>query len=280
MTSTEERDSLQARLTELAQPRADLAGPQLPTVSAVRELLTRLDRALVLAGQAAAVSEVSRDLLASSALAACFPLVLLYHAGHPERVPPLLLQIWKEQARLLGIQIAESLAASAGAGGPQARGQAGGLSMKEPAAVYETTSGESAAANGNGLECLAIFHAAVGEHQRAKRGGAEGRRILYRLMATLDLSRDEAGRVFDVTGETVRRWERRMVEIPTEQLARLTTADAGLSRLLELFLPDRLTLAIRRPADAFGGERALDWILRGRIAQVAESYDRALMYQA
>lgn len=280
MTSTEEGAPLQARLTELAQPRADLAGPQLPTVSAVRELLTLLDRALVLVGQGAAVSEVSRDLLASSALAACFPLLLLYHAGHPERVPPLLLHIWQEQARLLGIQIAESLAAPAGAGELRARGEAGDLSMKEPAAVYETTSVESAAANGNGLECLAIFHAAVGGHQRAKRGGAEGRRILYRLMATLDLSRDEAGRIFGVTGETVRRWERGMVEISAQQLARLTAADAALSRLLELFLPERLPLALRRPAEAFGSERALDWILRGLIAQVAESYDRALMYQA
>jgi hypothetical protein len=53
----------------------------------------------------------------------------------------------------------------------------------------------------------------------------------------------------------------------------------ALDRLLALFQPARLPLAIRRPAELFDGERALDWILRGRIGEAAGRYEIALSYQ-
>jgi hypothetical protein len=40
-----------------------------------------------------------------------------------------------------------------------------------------------------------------------------------------------------------------------------------------------LPTGIRRPAELFDGETALAWILRGRIAEVADRYETALLYQ-
>jgi transcriptional regulator with XRE-family HTH domain len=60
---------------------------------------------------------------------------------------------------------------------------------------------------------------------------------------------------------------------------RLHVANAALSRLEEMFVPVRLPEIIRRPAQGFGGERALDWILRGEIDKVVEHYDLTLAYQ-
>lgn len=128
-------------------------------------------------------------------------------------------------------------------------------------------------------EHLSLFNVAVGACLRDASGVAEGRRMLRRLIVALDLSYDEAGRALGVTGETVRRWERSMVLVPTRRLSVLTGADDALSRLLGLFRPERLPVAIRRPAALFDGESALDWILRGRIQEVADRYDVALSYQ-
>ena len=108
----------------------------------------------------------------------------------------------------------------------------------------------------------------------------EGRRILRRLTTALNIGQDEAGRMFDVSGETIRRWDRGKVRIPESRMAGLVSAEAALGRLEALFLPDRLPQAIRRPAELFQGERALDLILRGRIADVAARYEMALAYQA
>ncbi len=108
----------------------------------------------------------------------------------------------------------------------------------------------------------------------------EGRRILRRLTAVLGLAQDEAGRMFGVSGETIRRWDRGKVRIPDSRLASLISAEAALARLEALFLPDRLLQAIRRPAELFQGERALDLILRGRISDVASRYEAVLAYQA
>jgi len=278
------------RLAELGQPEADLMGPVVPAFNAVRGLVERLDARLALLGHLAQMPEAAAELLTGAVLQASFPVLVQYRRGHPERAASLLIGIWGEHARALDIATPDALAALTGAAAPRARSGA----EARPAAVKEAATpayvagalgppeegAAMKATNGDGWECLVLFNTAVSDYLRLKRRGAEGRHILQRLMRTLDLSRDETGRMFGVTGETVRRWERGMVEVPAQQLAALTAADGALSRLLELFLPERLPLAIRRPAEAFGGERALDWILRGRIAHVAESYDRALMYQA
>jgi len=109
---------------------------------------------------------------------------------------------------------------------------------------------------------------------------SRGRLVIQRLMGHLSLSQDELGRLVGVTGETVRRWKTGATRIPLSCLAELTAAEAALNRLLQIFRPERLPLAIRRKADLFGGKRALDWILDGRIAEVADHYEISLAYQA
>ncbi|MDP2998020.1 MAG: helix-turn-helix domain-containing protein [Bryobacterales bacterium] len=113
----------------------------------------------------------------------------------------------------------------------------------------------------------------------ARRHDLEARLALDRLMLRLGLSQDEAARMLGVSGETVRRWQRGAVKIPMPRAAQLLSMGEALDRLLALFQPERLPLAIRRPAELFDGERALDWILRGRIADAAGRYEIALSYQ-
>ncbi len=107
-----------------------------------------------------------------------------------------------------------------------------------------------------------------------------GREILRRLMAQLGLSFDQLGRIFRVSGETVRRWERGSHPIPDRRLAMLAEADGALTRLTEIFRPQRLRQVVRREAELFEGESALDWILRGRISETTGRYEMALSYQA
>jgi transcriptional regulator with XRE-family HTH domain len=103
--------------------------------------------------------------------------------------------------------------------------------------------------------------------------------ILGRLRICLDLSQEDLGTMLGTTGEGVRAWESGEAEIPEMTFARLVTADNALERMLWLFRPDRLPQVIRRRADAFDGERALEWILDGRIAEVADRYDSGLSFR-
>ncbi len=112
----------------------------------------------------------------------------------------------------------------------------------------------------------------VQKHQKASA-------ILDRLRTCLDLSQEDLGTMFGVTGEDVRAWESGGAEIPEITFARLISAGTALDRMLWLFRPDRLPQVIRRRAEAFNGERALEWILDGRIAEVADRYDSGLSYQ-
>lgn len=103
--------------------------------------------------------------------------------------------------------------------------------------------------------------------------------IIRRLLAHLRVSYDEMGRMVGATGETIRRWEQGQHAPPLEKQAVLTTADAALSRLLTMFKADALPEVIRRQAEIFDNERALDWILRGRIVEVVDRYERELSFQ-
>jgi transcriptional regulator with XRE-family HTH domain len=129
-------------------------------------------------------------------------------------------------------------------------------------------------------DVIQMFPAAVFEEMAAARRQASGREMLRRLMTYLGLSFDDVGRMVGVSGETVRRWERGVSRVPAEAFAALELTDSALTRLMELFLPQRLPEVVRRKADLFAGSRALDWILQGRIAEVADRYERALSYQA
>lgn len=128
-------------------------------------------------------------------------------------------------------------------------------------------------------QALLDYDLAVHEFLSAVAREDSGRRILRRLMTHLRLSQDDAGRMLGVSGETVRRWERGQNRIPEARVADLSALDAALTRLESLFLPHKLPEVIRRRAELFEGERAIDLILRGRITQVAERYETALAYQ-
>jgi DNA-binding transcriptional regulator YiaG len=106
-----------------------------------------------------------------------------------------------------------------------------------------------------------------------------GAAAVARLGRLFGMSHEELGRMFRVSGETVRRWERGQVRIPDARQAELETMAAAADRLEALFVADRLPQVIRRPAELFGGETALAWIERGRIADVADRYETALAYQ-
>jgi transcriptional regulator with XRE-family HTH domain len=127
---------------------------------------------------------------------------------------------------------------------------------------------------------LRVFAATVSGVLVEQARGARGQAVLARLMGGLGLSYDEAGNILGVSGETIRRWAHGKIAVPAPQQAKLDSADAAFTRLAALFRPERLPEAIRRPADLFDGERALDWIRRGRIADVVDRYEMALSYQA
>ena len=148
--------------------------------------------------------------------------------------------------------------------------------LGEPAALERATPLEAAEAR----ELLATLNTVVFELLRDSESQVRGREILRRLMGLLSLSFDESGRLLGVSGETVRRWERGSHRVPDERMAQLEQAGAALERLVEIFRPERLARILRRAADLFRGETALDWILRGRISEVADRYEAALTYQA
>ncbi len=106
----------------------------------------------------------------------------------------------------------------------------------------------------------------------------QARAILERLRVSLGLSQEDLGTMFEVDGATARAWEQGEAEVPETAFAKLISANTALEHMLWIFRSDRLPQVIRRRADAFHGERALEWILDGRIAEVADRYDAGLSY--
>ncbi len=117
-------------------------------------------------------------------------------------------------------------------------------------------------------------------HATDTRSAAHARAALRALMNGLGLSQLEMADMLQVSGETVDRWWKGSASVPVDKQAEIVAAESSLQRLHTLFRPDRLSAAVRRPADLFGRECALQWILRGRIAEVTNRYEAALRYQA
>lgn len=223
-------------------------------LDATRVLVDALHDWIAAANQAADIGSEMAALVQGSVLQSAFPVFLQWRHGHLDRAADVLFHIWGEHVR--------------------------GLSTVDWPISTPTPLLEPSTSTPDDSELLSLFNAAVGQRLREAEGAAEARRILRRLVATLELSFDEVGRMFGVSGETVRRWERGLASVPPARSAALTTAEAALDQLLTLFRPERLPVAVRRPDALFEGERALDWILRCRIQEVANRYDRALRYQA
>lgn len=129
------------------------------------------------------------------------------------------------------------------------------------------------------IDVQASFQLAVEELLRAQSGGEKARLAVRSLMSHLDLSFEQIGRMFKVSGETARRWSRGSHPVPSGRVAQIAASQAALDRLLSVFRPEALPGVIRRQADLFEGETALDWILRGRIDEVADRYESTLAYQ-
>ena len=129
-------------------------------------------------------------------------------------------------------------------------------------------------------ECFQMYNLAVSTVVAEQITTSKSQQILRQLMANLSLSYDNVGRMFRVSGETVRRWENGTNAIPNERNSEITLAREPLNKLLQMFLPSKLPQVIRRTAQLFNGERALDWILQGRISEVANRYELSLRYQA
>ena len=127
---------------------------------------------------------------------------------------------------------------------------------------------------------LALQAAPAAANPARERRFSALRSYLRHARETLDLSFDQFGRALNVSGETVRRWESGAIAIPESQWSVVTLLDQEVRRLEQLFEPDRLPMAIRRPAELFAGRMALDWILEGRAQEVADLYEAALLYQA
>ncbi len=205
----------------------------------------------------AGVPEEVAAVLQASVVQSGFPVLLRVQAGDDAHAAGVLRQIWAGQMRALGMDPGDLGAGDAVERTPP--GPAG-----EPSSLSDS---------------YAMFVWAIANQQRDQHARARGRSAIQRLMVRLDLSFDDVGRMMGVSGETVRRWQRGTVNIPSGHLATLDLDDSALSRLEQLFEADRIASVIRRPAELFGGKRALDEILQGHLPEVTERYDAALQYQ-
>jgi transcriptional regulator with XRE-family HTH domain len=129
-------------------------------------------------------------------------------------------------------------------------------------------------------ELLAIFNAAVGGRFLTEGAEWQGRQIVRDLIVRLGITREEVAAMLHVPIETLDAWESGRTTIPKDTLAKLQAAGTALSKLLGIFQPERLPQVIRREAELFDGKPAVDWIVRGRIVEVARRYESVLAYQA
>jgi transcriptional regulator with XRE-family HTH domain len=236
-----------------------LTGPDLPDPGTVREVVEELDRCLAEFGESAKVAPELAPLVRLSVLQAAFPVLLGYRHGAPDLAWYLLTTEWERVVQALHARGWNSEVREAGFYLPSPL-----WPLADPAADQEL---------------LLLFNLAVFEVLRGAEVQGRGRHTARRLMSRLSLSYDQLGRAFGVSGETVRRWERGSHPIPDERLADLAHADGAIGRLEGMFQPERLPQVVRRKAGLFGGEAALDWILRGRIGEAADRYETALAYQ-
>lgn len=243
---------LQAQETVLkllsATPEETLAAD----LSSVHGFVDTLRECVRELNEAAQIEESLAGLVGDSVTQGAYPVLYLARRGDLKRASRLLVSIWKTTLEALE-------------------------QATEPVVPEE---GDKPRALEAELEYLSALNVAVSEGLHLEVNQAEARNMLRQLTGDLELSLDELGRMFDVSGETVRRWERGTHRIPTRRIAKLISAGRSLSRLHQMFRPNRLPQVIRREAELFSGERALDWILRGRHADVVDRYENALMYQA
>ncbi|MGI8550515.1 MAG: hypothetical protein ACR2PL_06920 [Dehalococcoidia bacterium] len=212
--------------------------------------------------QAAGIHAEEWITVVGSVLPALYPVYRHCRRGESVRASDDLWSIWIHQAVLLGFFQDDESARSLQAASSARRSQ------------------ERVAAFFGERTQVIDFQEVVAERLRQIENEINGQRILRRLMMSFALSQSETGRMFGVTGETIRRWEGRIVSVPAGKLAALVSADAALTRLLDMVRAEALPRAVRRPAPHFDDAPALNLILNGRIKEVAAEYERLLVYQA
>jgi len=128
-------------------------------------------------------------------------------------------------------------------------------------------------------EFLLSFSLAVAEKLRTDTSESQARQSLRNVLTRLELSIEDLSRIFAVSVGDIEAWESGRRPMRTEYQSIVNRASSAVMRLAAIFRPERLPQVIRRKAALFGGESALDWILRGQIHEVADRYETTLAYQ-
>lgn len=216
----------------------------------VRGFVRVVDRCIARWNDAAHLREPAASLVWANAVSSSLPVLMLWRRGKASVAAQRLLLVWEASVTALTDQ-------------PRPTWEVAG----------RAPSGEenAIAAQESDAASLPSFAVAVSELIAQRSARDQARMTLDRLRAYLALDDGELERWLGATGPA---------QMRPEALSRLGGARMALDRLLSLFKADSLPEVIRRPAELFDGKRALDWILEGRIAEVADRYDMALSYQA
>ncbi len=215
-----------------------------PIVKAVGERIAELNRS-------AEIPEPVASLLWANCLSGSLPVVILAFYRELEAADLCLGRVWQAAAATLG-------------------GVAPGASVALPSlpaidGKLAKLAAQAAAA------WIPTFALALSEVAADLATANKADTIRDELRAHLALTDADVERILGVCGA---------IQASPEAHAYVASAGAALDRLLRLFRPESLPQVIRRHAALFDGQRALDWILAGRITEVADRYDVALSYQA
>lgn len=251
VTAEAAREIVKREFAETTRPHGELS--LLAAVAIVRSI----DRSLARLNEEIGMVEPLEIILREATLQSGFPAFVTYLYSTIDSASNSLLAAWSGSASRLG----------------QLRSLFHGVETPSLDEILPQLSEESFRSS------LTTFNLAVAEILSEHAKQPRSQLIIKELLQRLDLSYDELGRLLDVSGETVRRWEKGAFEVPRQKLALLERASGSLRRLLNLIKPESLPSVVRRPARLFGGESALDWIRSGRIDEVASRYEIAFAYQ-
>lgn len=238
-----------------------LTAERVPHIDMIRGFVLALSDCLVDLNAAAGLHDRQASVLRRAVLPGAFPVLELYLRRRLDLAARYLVSEWQKLAASLGMDLP----------GPQTATLEGRASLSAARHRHPMPSEH---------RLQWAFHTAVFQLLRSEEAHREGLEALIDLMTTLDLDARQAGQILEVSEETVRRWEREDEPLPQEITATLSEIQDALQRLKSMFLPERLPQVIRRPAELFGGDSALEQILQGRIREVADRYDLLLRYQA
>lgn len=129
-------------------------------------------------------------------------------------------------------------------------------------------------------EFLSIFSLAVAEKLRTETSESQARQSLRNVLTRLELSAEDISQLLAVSSQDIGEWESGRRPIGSEYQPVINRASSAVGRLLAMFRPERLPDVVRRKAELFGGQSALEWILQGRIGEVVNRYEAALTYQS